>query len=416
MSYRWKLYLVPWLGFVVALSMHLWHLNQPPTIVSDEVSFVRDGWDYVTGQSYFDPHPPLGKEQLGAVFTYFGYQPFTWRILNAVEGALIVPLLWWLLWRLTRSRVAANVAVIFTLLDGFLLTESRLGLINVPYILYSLAALVCVLKATEWRRPGRWLLFAGVMIGAAASVKWLALTMIVPTMALWFWPQFFGQKKNTEQPKWIWPVAIGSLIFLPLVIYWLVFRIHFAWLGTTDTFFQTNIKMLNYNLSVPAIGDPYGQPWWGWLAMWQPFLYWSQAIGQKISVIWSMPNPWLWWTGALALIYSLFRGWRLPATRLLNILLLTTWLPFVGIQRIMYSYHAMPFGLFLIVLLAIFSAQLWSRYRRYVIGYVVVAVAVFLWFLPWYMNIPLSAPQHKLRQWLPGWKVTIPANATTRDG
>src|SRR4029077_11955498 len=128
--------------------------------------------------------------------------------------------------------------------------------------------------ALEVRRPVWWLLVAGVMTGAAGSGKRLGFKIIGPTLFLWFFPHLFDQTKNSEQPRWTWPVAIGCFFFLPAVIYWLVFRLHFGWLGLPDTFFQLNQQMLNYHLSVPAIGDPYAQPWLGWLVMWQPLLYW----------------------------------------------------------------------------------------------------------------------------------------------
>ncbi len=395
----------PWLGFVVALSMHLWQLEQPAQLVSDEVFFVNDGHDYVTHQTYFDPHPPLGKLQLGAVFSLAGFTPFTWRIINAVEGALIVPLLWWLVWRLTRQRTAANLAVILALADGMLLVESRLGLINVPYVLYSLAALAAVLKALDTRRPNGWLVTAGVMIGAGLAVKWLALLITAPAIALCFWPQIFGQHRDHNQTSGKKMFAAVCLLCIPAAVYWLVYRIHVGWLGISSGFWHLNLQMLNYHLSVPAVGDPYAAPWWGWLILWRPFVYWSRVVGEKMSAIWSLPNPWIWWTGVAIFLFSLIKGWRSPATRLLNILLLTTWLPFAVINRIMYSYHALPFDLILIMLIAVWLGQWWQKYRRWIATYLTVAGLVFAWFAPWYLNGPLSQPQQKLRQWLPTWTV-----------
>ncbi len=407
MSERWKLYGVPWLGFIMLLGIHLWRIGLPAQLVSDEVSFVRDGQSYLLHQAYFDPHPPLGKLQLGLVFSVFGYSPLTWRLLNAVEGALIVPLLWWLAWRLTRRRAAAALAVVLTLLDGLLLVDSRLGLINVPYLLYSLAALASVFKAIEAPRPARWLAAAGVMIGAAVSVKWLALMIVLPAVGLWFWPNLFGQNRRPDQSQPNPWVTGGLLVLVPFVLYWLTFLIHFHWLRQPSAFLATNLKMLDYHLSVPSTGDPYAQPWWGWLILWQPFRYWSQALGQNISAIWSLPNPWLWSTGVVAFGYSLVRGWRRPFTRLPTIFLIAAWLPFAVIPRLMYSYHALPFNLMLLLLLAVIGGNVWAKFRWPVVGYCGVALAVFLWFAPWYLNLPLSHQQYRLRQWLPKWGIIV---------
>ncbi len=411
MSPRFKIYIIPPLGFVVALGMHLWHLNQPSQLVSDEVFFVNEGHDYVTHQPYFDPHPPLGKIELGAVFSVFGFSPFTWRILNAVEGALIIPLLWWIVWRLSRSRVAANIVVLLALMDGILLVESRSGMINVPYVLYSLVALAAILKALESRQPQHWLTVAGLWIGLAVSVKWLALMIVVPTIALWFWPRLLLMARVTEISKKVLGWSLLLLILLPIFMYCAVFQIHFHWLGISSTFWNLNAHMLNYHLSVPATGDPYAQPWWGWLLMWRPFVYFAQTTGNTISSIWSLPNPWLWWTGGIIFIYGLVGLWgkdsqsNRPATWALTLFASACWIPFIGIHRIMYSYHALPFDIFLLMLTAVFLGQWWVTKKRFVIAYLIVAGLTFIFFSPLYFNIPVTQNQLHAREWLPGWQV-----------
>ncbi|MBI3573355.1 MAG: phospholipid carrier-dependent glycosyltransferase [Candidatus Kerfeldbacteria bacterium] len=393
----------PCLGFVVALGMNFWHIGQPASLISDEVFFVRDGHEYIVRQAYFDPHPPLGKMQLGAIFKLFGYSPVTWRSLNAVEGALIVPLVWWIAWRLTKSRRAAAIAIILSLLNGLWLVDARLGLINIPYLLYALVALAAMLKALDSRRPVWWLILAGVFSGAALSVKWLSILITVPALGLWLWPEWFGLtrvKKNIRLTR----LTIGPLVLLPLLIYWLVFRLHFAWLGLPSSFFQTNLQMLHYHLSVPGTGDPYAQPWWGWLVLWQPFPYFLQHVHGRLQSIWSLANPLVWWSGSALLIYNLFRGWTRPVLRTLNVFILATWIPFALVPRIMYSYHALPLSVFMILLIATMLDAVWSRRRRFVIVFLVLATGVFIWFWPWYVGLPLSPGQNKLRQWLPSWR------------
>lgn len=395
----------PWIGFIIALALRLWNLGTPLQIVSDEISFVNDGRDYVTHQTYFDPHPPLGKMQIGAAIKAFGDRPIVWRLANAVEGALIIPLLWWIMWRLTKRRSAANIAMVLALTDGLMLVDSRLGLINTPYILSGLAAFACVLKAIDARRPARWLIAGGILIGLAVSTKWLAVLAAMPTIAVWLWPTFFGQRRHQEQLRQSWWTPAVPLVIVPLLVYWLVFVWHFAWLTMPQAFWSTNLEMLNYHLRVPAFGDPNAQPWWGWLLAWRPFQYWTDVQADTISAIRSLPNVWIWWTGATVFFYSLWRGWRDGTTRLLNIALLCAWIPFLFIQRVMYSYHMLLFDVWMIVLLAVFLGRHWERRRILVMAYVVLSTAAFIWFAPWYLNVPLSPAQHQLRQWLPTWTI-----------
>lgn len=390
---------------MLALSLHLWHIGTPPTLVSDEVFFVNDGWSYVTHQPYFDPHPPLGKELLGAAMKFFGYSPVVWRTVNAIGGALFIPLLWWIVRRLTKSNVSATIAVILGLVDGLVLADSRLGMINIPFVLFSMIGLAGVLAALSSSHPRRWLFVTGTAIGLGISTKWIAALVGIPVVMLWCWPTLFGQQRTALFTRKMKIFSTFLLIVWPLVIYWLVFVLHFSWLHIPGTFWSTNIQMLNYHLSVPPVGDPNAQPWWGWLLAWKPFPYWTDVHGTTISTIRSLPNVWVWWTGSLVVLWGLVRGWKDPVLRTLNIFVLFVWLPFAFISRLMYSYHAMLFGVFLIIIVSVWLGRLWTKHRRLVIAYIIISLATFILFVPWWLNIPLSAQQNQLRTWLPSWGV-----------
>lgn len=398
-----KKYWLPWTGFVIALGFHLWHLGSPTTFISDEFYFVQESQKYLTQTFYVDAHPPLGKLQEGFLFTLFGSTPITWRIINAAQGALMVPLVWWVMILITKRPRAAALATTFILVDGFLLAESRAGMINIPYIFYSLVALAGILKSLAGKYSRRWLWLAGTFIGLAVSVKWLAVLMTIPAIVLWLRPEWFGLPRRAKQQPGRLITGLGALMVWPILIYLGVWWVHFAWLGLPSNIINTNLFML-YHHTHGKTGHPYEQPWLGWLVMWQPFLYWIKVAGGKMSIIWSMPNPWLWWTGSAAFVYSLVKRWTGPS-RLLNIFLIANWLPFAFIQRDMFSYHAIPFSIFLILLLAVLSDELWDHWKRYVLAYIVTAVVVWLWFLPWYLNLPLSPPQYRLRTWLPTWHI-----------
>lgn len=227
--------------------------------------------------------------------------------------------------------------------------------------------------------------------------------MIIPAVVLWLQPQWFGLPTR-ERHRLVFH-TIWCFGLLPILIYIGAFAIHFAWLHLPNTFFGLNVDMLNYHLTVPSTGDPQQLTWLNWPMFTVPFRYLYQAHGDQIRMIQSLPNPWLWWTGILAALISLWSGWKQPMRRGLNMFVLWAWIPFLFIQRIMYSYHAMMLDLWLLVVVAVGLSRAWPKYRRVVYGYIVVAMVVFLWFLPWYVNLPMSANQHRLRQWLPTWSV-----------
>lgn len=404
MNVNKKILVIPLLGFLFALGLHLWHLGQPSGLVSDEFYFVQDAQSYTTHTAYLDAHPPLGKLQMAVSIALFGDRPFAWRIVNAVEGALMLPLLFWLGWLLTKDRRVAVLAMMLGGLDGFLLVDSRLGLINIPYVLYSFIVLACILQALQSKHAWRWVLAAGIFAGAAISVKWLAALVVLPAMFIWFFPHIFGYSRPKTLSGWL-PASLGLLVVIPMCIYVGVWRVHDALLGIHEPLFSTNIYLLKYHLSGGEVGHLYREVWWRWLFLWRPFLYWNVTTATTQSSIWSMGNPWVWWTGIPVVLFSLIRGWRLPTVRLLNVFLLASWLPFIAIRRDMFLYHAIPFGSLLFLLIAVQAGVLWQRKKKLVIGYIVITALVWLWFLPWYMNLPLSLSQYHLRQWLPTWYV-----------
>lgn len=394
------------IGFLIALGLRLWHLGLPATLVSDEVFFVNDAKHYVTEGTYFDPHPPLGKLQMGAAFSIFGFTPTTWRVINAVEGALIIPLLWWIAWLLTRRKATANIVMTLALLEGSLLVESRLGLINTPYILYSLAGLAAVLRALEARRPRNWIISAGLLFGLAISVKWLALLIVLPAMAVWFWPQLLGRQSANRRTPSTLRFTGATLFFLPILIYWGVFQIHIHWLGVRESFWHAQSAMANYHLAVPDHGDPQASTWWTWPFLWKPFRYWSSVNGARMEQLWSLGNPWIWWSGLIMGILAALWARRERLIYGLLVFLAISWLPFAAITRVMYSYHALLYGIWLLILSGVVLGKLWDRHRGWVLAYLAIATLAFLWFLPWYLNIPLSESQQHLRAWLPNWRLT----------
>ena len=398
-----KKYWWPGVVFVLALALHLWHLGTIHSLISDEFYFVQESEKYLTHTYYIDAHPPLGKLQEALVYTWFGFSPFTWRIIGAIEGALLIPVVWWLVRLVTRSKISAHIAAGFLLFDGFTLVDSRTGMINIPYILYALLAVVFILVALEKKHWRWWLAAAGTMIGLAISDKWLAALTFLPGVALWFWPQWFGWKGYRLSQAQIFESVIWLVVW-PIMLYLFIWEIHFAWLGIKPRVIWTNLFMW-YHHTHGKTGHPYAFPWLGWLAMWRPFLYWVRTTGGTISVIWSMPNPVLWYSGVVAMVYSLIKKWKQPAFRLVTIFLLANWIPFAAVRREMFSYHAIPFSIFLIVLLAMVVSDWWPNKKIWLAMLSAAIVASWLFFWPWFTAQPLTPAQYRWRAWLPTWNV-----------
>jgi len=94
---------------LAAFATRFWHLENPANVFFDETYFGLFAEKYLTGQYYFDIHPPLGKlilaaaASLGAATTHFSFDIgkaypdaayVRMRMTTALFGSLLVVLVY----------------------------------------------------------------------------------------------------------------------------------------------------------------------------------------------------------------------------------------------------------------------------------------------------------------------------------
>lgn len=158
------------LTFTAFVTRFLW-IGYPREVVFDEVHFGKFLSAYLSGKTFFDIHPPLGKLlyvfigwlvgfQPGFAFDHIG-QPYTnvpiiaLRMLPALLGALLVPLIYLVAKELGLSRPAATLAAAFVLFDNALLVQSRFMLLDIPLLFFGFASILFFLLGQKvFRRHG----------------------------------------------------------------------------------------------------------------------------------------------------------------------------------------------------------------------------------------------------------------------
>jgi hypothetical protein len=163
--------------FVIALAMRLWHLDEFPAPVFDEVYFPKFAENYLDNISFYDVHPPLGKFLIAIGILVFGRNEIGYRIMPALFGALVPVLVVGLVYRLSYWRNFALLSGFLMLGEGLFLVESRYSLMNVFLVDFGLATQIFLLAGLERKGLYRILLFAssGFMLGATIAVKWNGL-------------------------------------------------------------------------------------------------------------------------------------------------------------------------------------------------------------------------------------------------
>lgn len=462
--------------FGLSLALRLWQLDRLNTLIFDEVYFAKYGFNYVKSQPLFDVHPPFGKyfialgiwlhahlfggaESLSQAAEVSQLNPFAYRWANAVTGSLVPILVGAIALQLTHRLRYALLTTGLVALDGLLLVESRLSLINVYLLFFGLLGLWCFLRALSQRNL-EWLIGAGVAWGACASVKWNGLGFLLGAYCLyavaWGLEELKAWRATSESSGseeadaketatyrlsatdtaknplrslfefdlWQLGFALG---IVPFIVYRLQWIPHLQ-LNPNFTFLEMQRQILGYheNIGNTTADHPYCSPWYTWMWMKRPVGYYFETIevnGQTtVSDIHAFGNPLLWWFSSIAILFliaSLLRSlydWFLgqaiapDAFWLKSVLACqyaANFLPWAKVSRCTYIYHYMGASLFAFMALAwwidrgVSQSRPWLRVLSWsILGLIVVG---FLFWMPIYMGLPLSRSAFDARMWFRSW-------------
>jgi dolichyl-phosphate-mannose--protein O-mannosyl transferase len=246
---------------------------------------------------------------------------------------------------------------------------------------------------------------------------------------------------------------LGHVLFYLGLVPFLCYRltwIPYMRLDTSTSFWQWQAKVLDYHNRVGGMdAHPYCSPWYQWPLMIRPIAYFyktAQAINEPVpivgpplpqelgSVIYdvhAIGNPILWWfsTAAILLLTTMLLlrliNWaitRIPAEPRSRLPLFTpyvwtvlylvlnwlaNWLPWAKVSRCTFLYHYMGASVFSSLAIALLvhrwlrSSDRWQRMTG--ISIIFLVLLAFVFWLPFYLGLPLSPEGLIIRRWLPTW-------------
>ncbi|WP_183096342.1 dolichyl-phosphate-mannose--protein mannosyltransferase [Nocardioides stalactiti] len=272
-------WLAPLSVTLLAFALRLYHLGTPKRFAFDETYYAKDAWsllnnghaqtyladvdgntnnkidddilaghvhDVWTGDPSMAVHPEVGKWLIALGEKAFGMEPFGWRIMSAVIGALMVLVMCRLLRRMTGSTVLGCIAGLLLMFDGLHFVLSRLALLDIFLAFFLLCGIHCIVADRDRfrRRLGEhavddvtgevvvqgwgpvrglllrpWLLTGGICFGLAIGTKWVALYPLA-TFGLLVWLWSAGARRSFGVR---WAVLRSALVdgvpaFLQLVL------------------------------------------------------------------------------------------------------------------------------------------------------------------------------------------------------
>ncbi len=317
----------PELLLLTALSFltRFWNLFSPRSVVFDEIYFKAYGVDYLSGKYYFDPHPPLGKLLLGGFAKLAGVNKnlsdtdpaVAMRLLPALAGALIIPVVYVLLRQLKASRRVATLGAALILLDNALLVESRFILVDSMLILFTLGSLSAWLAGRKRKGKSAWSFYilGALLAGAACSTKLTGLTAPALIGVILLWDAWKTKRYSAAVIRTVSLVAISFLVYLGT--FWVHFRLlpnsgqgdafmsqkfqstlvgnynydPSVHMNFWDKFVDLNRAMLNSEKSLESATHPYGSKWYTWPLALRPVYYWVGTSGSGTGYIYMAANP-----------------------------------------------------------------------------------------------------------------------------
>lgn len=425
------------LFFLITLSFftRFFNLSYPSKVVFDEAHFGLYATKYLSHQYFLDIHPPLGKLLL-ALAGYLGKMKpgfdfalgsdygdinfLALRFVPALFGSILIILVYFFVKKLGFSRRVAFLSSFMLLFDNALIVQSRLILLDTILLFFIfLSFYLFVLTKKQTPFSFKWYLLnilCGFSIAGAISLKFTGFGILIIILLSILLEYDFFKKGALVNIKSLL-IKLGFILFLPLLIYFLIFIIHFKLLylpcssncgsvfefyklqeelrkkhpgdfsssaasfsllntpppGNIITqFFKTNKDMFSTNFDTGS-SHPYQSKWYSWPFMIRPVAYFEESRGDKTSSLYFLGNPAVWWLGLLGIIgilYSMVKNFlkkfKLKLSPIFysenTLMVICAYfvylLSFVSIPRFMLIYHYLPALSFSVILFSLFFDEM----------------------------------------------------------
>lgn len=332
--------------FVISVLVLLVSLDRPARLIFDEKFYVPAALGILDRQHDENyQHPPLAKQLVALSIAAVGDSPWGWRLASVIMGALSLVALYQLA-LLGMSSYYALIAVILVFANGLFFTLSRLALLEIFTLGFTLLALAAWMRRL-YGNSGRGvmtLFLPGLFFGLALAAKWSAF---IP-LGLCVVGGVYLRKYRL--PQWtVFMVSVGVFYLTPFLILvsgdLSVWGLHQAMWG----FHYPDI----YHTSIAENTSR----WWQWALnfepMWFAVLPNAQQEPGKFLGVMIFGNPFVIWAGWLGLLLC---GWAWLKNRAqlstvnhwIPVLALAPWLAWSVAQRpVTYYYYFLPTSVFL---------------------------------------------------------------------
>lgn len=391
--------------------------------IFDEVFYARTAYEFLHKLPIYEmSHPPLGKILISLGIRMFGMNPFGWRIVCAVFGILMIPVLYCFSHKMfggTGPACFSTVLLATAFMNYVLARMATLDIIAAFFILLMFFFMYgftrCCSAGGRFRKQVIWLLLCGCSMACAVSVKWTGLYAAAGIAVLFFVSLFHtiqGVRNIRRYKAYLWKlgaVCTVSFLIIPAVVYTLSFLPYikaYPDYGLVEAMMISSRFMLSYHSSI-LFEHPYSSEWYQWLIGREPLLDSFTVLQDgRVRAISTFGNPLLIWGGLVSWFYQiwLWREKNCKSARFLCIAAASVLIPWLFIHRTAFIYQYFPCMLFLVLMITNSVCHLRGR-KGAMIGIVCLSLGLFLLFFPVLSGsaVDTGYVNHVLK-WFPVWK------------
>lgn len=353
----------------------------------DEIYFARTAYEYTQGMETYEwTHPPLGK-LIQAIPIYISnyLSPFNYRLIGNISGILMIAVMYVFAKELFKKRKYAIFASLLMAFDTFHFAQTRMGTVDSHLILFILLASYFMVKYTKNNKTF-YLVLSGIFFGLSVSVKWTGLYGGIALAIIFFTHLVKNKKLNIKN------LLKGTLFFvvIPLFIYSSLYLIFPNNKLNHTTNFESIINqqkdMYNYHSKLNAT-HYFSSKWYTWPISYKPVWYHQEILNNDTKeTISGIGNIVIWWMGIIGFLYSLIKLIRKKDKQsfIIVVSMLSLWLPYAFIGRVMFLYHYFPVLPFMMLGIVNLFQSIEEKYKlKYLIPlYMIFVIAFFIIYYP----------------------------------
>jgi dolichyl-phosphate-mannose--protein O-mannosyl transferase len=399
---------------VGGIVLRIQNVGYPLHYCFDEDQFVGAAHQFLIGVRDTGEccHPPLAKLFIDVGMLLFGNNPMGWRFMPLCFGIQSIVLVFFIASSLFEDRRAGWLAAAFMAADGFYLSYSRIAF---PEAMLAGLVLWAMLAAITARGPGG-VLVSAIFVGLAASIKWSGFLAALPAC--------FAILILRRAPRSsILLFAVALLVHLGVWMFGLWLIGHPNDPLSVWTAIRERQKL---HLGFAHDTNPAESAWYTWLVLYHPLVIKSASTGTTVRLASGIGNPLLWIAADACLLALVVVGaaatvrarWRerwsqwffdvdvgfSKAVAILAVSWVCMMLLWFTRRIVTYWYHYLSSWGFALMLLAGVVARLDRRFPNRVLIFVLLVLAVSVYFAPVWAELPISLSAAHRRLIFPLWQ------------